>query len=401
MSEQIRAVAPERHRALEDVRRRNLADILGIVHRSGRSTRAELTRATGLNRSTIAAIVGELVRRRLVVEQAPEERGGVGRPSFVVVPDPATIAIVVHPEVDAVVIAFVSLGGDVQRRFRFAQQRPPSPAEVVDLVAGIVEGVAAERESGALRVLGVGAAVPGLVRSDRGFVELAPALDWHGVEFARMLEAATGLPAFAANDANCGVLAEHRTAAGTGDFVYLNGGASGIGGGLVVGGRLLGGRSGFAGELGHVLVDPAGPRCRCGSTGCLQAIVELGALRTAAGLDVDGADELLDALVAAIEQPGPAADVVDRQLVALGAALRDAVNVVNPEVIVLGGFLGDLLEATGDRLIEIVRRTALPGAASDVSIVRAESGAGNLLVGAAELVFSGILADPTTAPAAA
>ncbi len=386
---------------LDQVRRRNLSIVLTLVHSSRGLSRAELTRATGLNRSTIAALVGELVDLGLVLEGAPDPTNMVGRPSATVLPNPATVAVTVHPELDAVVVGLVALGGTVLRRIRYDTVRVPTAQEVVNIVSAIVEGMRGELST-AFRTVGIGLAIPGLVRTDDGVVSTAPHLGWTDEPVARMLEDATGYPVVSANDATIGAIAESTFGAGRGvdELIYLNGGASGIGGGVVMAGGLLGGAYGFAGELGHTLVNSAGVECHCGASGCLETEVSRDPLLVACGLGAAQADQLDDVLAARYADTASVRELVDRQIGFLGIALRGAINMFNPALIVLGGFLGSLYRAAPEALESAAISMAMRGSREGVRIERAELGGDILTVGAAELVFAPLLADPTSVASA-
>jgi hypothetical protein len=184
----------------DSVRRHNLSVLLRLVHRSDGVSRSQLTRLTGLNRSTIAALVGELVERELVVEADPDSRNQVGRPSPIVRPGPRALGIAINPEIDAITVGIVGLGGSVLRRIRSTIDHVPSAAEAVVISAGIIDSLREEFDL-TRRAVGIGVAVPGLVRSHDGLVRLAPHLGWVDEPLADMLEDATGFPVVAANDA--------------------------------------------------------------------------------------------------------------------------------------------------------------------------------------------------------
>lgn len=389
-------------RNLDDVRRSNLATVLGIVHadgRASRTSRADLTRATGLNRSTVGALVSELVELGFVEENDPGPTNLVGRPSPIITPREDVVAIAVNPEVDAVTMGLVSLGGRVLKRVRYDTARVPTPDEVVDIVIAVIAGMSGELER-SFRTVGVGVAVPGLVSAAGGEVTLAPHLGWTDVPFAAMLADSIGVSVHAANDASAGVIAERVFGAGRDarSLIYLNGGASGIGGGVALDGRLMSDASGYAGEFGHTLVNSAGVRCHCGADGCLETEVRRDDLLAALGLDSAHSEELEDALLAQFSgRGGPdaaIAAVVDRQLGFLAVALRNIVNSFNPELVLLGGFLGTLYAADPGRLEDAVRRTAIAGPRDDVRFGRAELGRDLLMVGGAQLAFAPLLADP-------
>ncbi|HVX07553.1 ROK family transcriptional regulator [Humibacter sp.] len=376
---------------LDGVRQHNLGAVLRLVHGNSGRSRSELTRATGLSRSTIGALVAELSALGLVSEEEPRESTGVGRPSPIVVANPHVVVVTVNPEVDSVTVGLVGLDGTVHRRVRHATSQPPTAAEAARIVANVLDGFKALFDSG-LRATGIGAAVPGSVREADGVVRMAPHLEWVDEPFAALLEEATGLPAVVANDASLGANAEHLFGAGRDieDLIYLNGGSGGIGGGVIARGMPLAGSFGYAGELGHTLVNSAGARCHCGAIGCLETEVSQARLLEALGI---GDPEELDEAAGDLDATGRAE--VERQLRFLAIGIRNAVNVLNPRRVVLGGFLGVLLDAAPEVLDAEVRSQSLAASAEHVDIVRAELGGGVLIVGAAELAFSRLIADPT------
>jgi predicted NBD/HSP70 family sugar kinase len=379
----------------DHVRRHNLSVILELVHRNRGLSRSQLTRQTGLNRSTIAALVAELVSLALVVEVGQDPARQVGRPSPIVRPATGTLAIAVNPEIDALTVALVGLGGTVISRVRHAVDHPPSVRETVTITASIVAGMLGALDP-RCRVLGIGAAIPGLVRSGDGMVRLAPHLGWHDEPFAELLAATTGLTVVAANDAHLGSRAESIFGAGRDiqDLIYLNGGASGIGGGIVSGAQPLGGTAGYAGELGHTLVNSDGIACHCGASGCLETEVRREHLLELVGLSNADADELEVALAASTD---PAVSTeVRRQLDFLSVALRNAINMLNPRLIVLGGFLASLYAADPTHLDALLATQPLAASGESVTVVPAELGSDLLLVGAAELVFEALIADPAS-----
>ncbi len=383
----------DRAGTFDGVHRRNLSKVLGHVHLDGPLSRARLTAMTGLNRSTVASLVGELNARGLTIEQAPGPTNRVGRPSPVVAPDPRVLAIAVNPEVDAVTIAAVGIDGGIPARERIEVDHLPSPDETAELVASTLD----RWRDGDLRdarFVGVGLAVPGLVRASDGLVRFAPHLLWSDVPIRALVEAATGLPTAVGNDASLGAIAEHLFGAGRGvdDMVYLNGGASGIGGGLIVHGLPVGGSAGYAGEFGQNRPGIAAIDDRRAEAGVLEDEVSRARLLEVVGLD-HGDEPALAAALAASDSPA-VADEVRRQLRILATALCNAVNVLNPSLIVLGGFLATLAERDLGTLERAVAAQAMPAASEGLAIRVAALGENRLLIGAAEIAFADLLADP-------
>ena len=211
---------------------------------------------------------------------------------------------------------------------------------------------------------------------------------------AGLMTDATGLPTHVANDAALGAVAEHLFGAARGahDVVYLNGGASGIGGAVIVGGMPLGGAGGYAGEFGQNRPGIADPDDRRAPEGVLEDEVSRSLLLRALG--IDGADDAT--LAAALTRSTDAAvrAETDRQRRILATALANAANVMNPAVIVLGGFLAILGDLDLPGLDAAVRAQTIPACAEGLRLAAAALGENRLLVGAAEAVFEAALFPP-------
>jgi predicted NBD/HSP70 family sugar kinase len=358
----------------DDVRRRNLSGVLTLVHRHRALSRAELTRRTGLSRSTVKDLVEELVDGGLVEESQAATATQVGRPSPIVRPKTRALSVAVNPEIDAVTIGLVGLGGTVLHTKRWPTAGIPTARETVTIAAEAIDRMRQELDP-TPTITAIGVAVPGLVNATGGAVRLAPPLDWHDEELGQMLSAETGLAVFAANDGNAGAIAEHIFGrhVNPDHMIYVNGGASGIGAGFVVAGALLEGAAGYAGELGHTYVGGIGT-CHCGRIGCLET--EVSQSQT---------DEA---------RTGAVLKTVERQAQYLGIALGNAINLMNPGLIVLGGFLRVIPELAAEVLNDAVARHSLRAPRDLVRIVPASLGSETMMIGAAELAFAPLLADP-------
>ncbi len=378
----------------EDVRRENLAAVLRALMVGGHMSRADLGRLTGRNRSTVASLVSDLAGLGLVDEQDPVTVGTVGRPSHGVALSSSVAAFAVHPEVDALTVAIVGLDAQVRRKVRHEFERIPSMTQVVHLATTVMAAMGAE-ELG-FRISGIGVAVPGLVRTVDGLVRNAPHLQWREEPLGAALAAATSLPVLVANDAQVGALAERDYGAGRGvaHFVYLNGGASGIGGAIVAGGNLLGGAHGYAGELGHTPVSGSEAVDTVGIPGSLEAEVTRAELLSLLGSDHMDPESFESALLA--DRSDVVVAAVARQQAHLAVALGTVVNVLNPERIVLGGFLASLLAYDPEGLHAAMAARALCPALEGVEIVSAQLGANLLLVGAAQRALEPLVNDPAS-----
>ena len=383
----------------EEVRRRNLSTVLRAVHEAGAVSRAELTSSMGLNRSTIKALVAELEGAGLVREEIPDTRLGAGRPSHVVIPCHESVYVLAaNINVDAVQVAVVSLGGRVIARKEYRLAGVGSDPDVVAArLARELRALAGRAPHGA-RLVGVGVGVAGVVRNVDGFIEFAPNLQWHRIPWGEILTARLRLPVVlrVANDGDLGALAELVRGAGRGlrDLVYVAG-EVGIGGGLVMAGQLIQGAGGYAGEIGHILVNPDGRACRCGNRGCWETEAGEEALLRAGGMPPEAGRRGARRLLARARLGDPeAVGAVHEVALWVGRGIGSLVNVLNPDMVILGGVLSSVFELAEDTVRQVVERQSLDGPHRDLRLAAAGLGGDSSLIGAAELAFELLLSDP-------
>jgi predicted NBD/HSP70 family sugar kinase len=367
------------------IRRHNLALVLDHIHRDGALTRAELTQRLEVSRSTMGALVADLIELGLVEEVVPTGGSGVGRPSHVVAPHgngPYVVAVDV--DVTQIVTAAVGIGGAVlAREVVPAGAEITDPNKVADVVADLVRQVGDESGRPGHPV-GIGVSIPGTIDRLTGRVAVAPNLEWRDIGFAELLSAR--LPGYTnvviGNDADFAVLAEHRRGGSrqVEDVVFLLG-RVGVGAGIIAGGRPLRGRDGHAGEIGHNVVDVNGPPCHCGKSGCVETYIGEGALLRLAGRP----------------QPPTVRDVAE----SLGRAIASLVNTLNPELIMLGGYLSELLDIARPEIEVALLRYALTAPGRTVQLAQPTFGDDSALLGAAEVAFADLLADPLRVSAVA
>ena len=268
------------------------------------------------------------------------------------------------------------------------------PEAVIERMAASLRAAAAGRP-----VRGIGISTPGPVDLNRGVVTTPPNLPgWRDVPLARLVSEKLGIPAWIENDANAAAVAEHRLGAGRGSrHMILVAVGTGVGGGLILDGRLYRGASGGAGEVGHMIVDPGGQICGCGRAGCLEAVASGRALDRAAAEIAAAEPQGLVAQVAGREGVAPDARILDLAAAAgdtaaqaairragtfLGAGLTNLVNLFNPEVIVVGGSVrkSELYLQTA---IYVMQRDAFAQHKADVRVVEAALGDEAPAIGAA------------------
>jgi predicted NBD/HSP70 family sugar kinase len=383
----------------ETVRRANLSAIVRELHARGPLSRSELVARTGLTRSAIRALIGEFVADGLVVERTPPLVGVPGRPSPVVRVQPeGVVVLALEVAIDSLAAAAVGLGGVVIEERRVARPRghftlDEIVADLVELTGGLAS-FARTRDS----IIGVGVAVCGVVNRADGRVATAPNLGWTNLPLGARLEEALALhvPISLANEADLGALAELRRGAARGadDVIYISG-EFGVGGGIIVGGQPLTGAAGYAGEIGHMSVNPNGTRCPCGAVGCWETEVGERALLALAGRSPEGGIAEVDAVIAdataGSETALAALESVGRWL---GLGIASLVNILNPRRIVLGGLFGRIYPFVSTTLDAELHRLALEAPRSLVQVVPATLGIDAPLLGAAELAFEPFLSDP-------
>ncbi|GES19417.1 transcriptional regulator [Acrocarpospora pleiomorpha] len=401
------------------LRRANLSLVLRHLRDEGSCSRSDVADATGLHRATVSSLMAELIERGLVRELGTARAGAIGRPRRDVALDGSHVgALGLEINVDYIAVHGIDLGGRVlvERRIGFDAMGEGPDRSLVELGRVARKAIAEMRRAGAAPG-GIVVAVPGLVDIGPGVVTLAPNLGWDDLPLAERFRAELGgfrAPVGVDNDANLSALAEYTSgvAAGTPDMVYLTG-EVGVGGGIMVGGRLLRGADGFSGEVGHLPVNPAGRRCGCGRTGCWETKVGLAALVRAVTPDRaygQGAaaspdpevrvKEISRALAAGEPRTLAAVAEVGRWL-GLGGSIL--VNLFNPRVIVIGGYFARLAERLIPPAQAELERLVVAGPAARCRFLASNLGFGAASRGAASMVVDHIMDDPAAigfAPAA-
>jgi predicted NBD/HSP70 family sugar kinase len=383
----------------ETVRRANLSAIVRELHGSGPLSRSDLVTRTGLTRSAIRGLIGELVAGRLAIEGPAALDGTPGRPSPLVRPDPhGAVVLALEIAVDSLAAATVGLGGQVFDVVRV--DLPPGRSSVSDIATVLADlaSTVRDRLPSTEAVVGVGVAVVGVVRRSDGMVSMAPNLGWRDEPLGEHLDRAMGsdVPITLANEADLAALAEHRRGAARGiDDVVLVWGSVGVGGGLIVGGEPLTGSAGYSGEVGHIPVNPDGLPCRCGSLGCWETEVGTSALLRRAGRPAEGGHDAVDAVLREAEAGRPEALAAFAETGRwLGIGLAGVINVLNPDLVVLGGRLASSYPFVRSTLEAELDRRVLRASRRLIRVVPTSLGDDAPLLGAAELAFGPLLADP-------
>jgi predicted NBD/HSP70 family sugar kinase len=355
----------------EDSRRHHRSLLLQQLFREGPASRADLSRSSGLTRVTVSDLVKAMLAEGLVAELGAPAESRVGKPPTLLglSVDSTHVIGIDLSATDRFTGAVLNLAGEVQARHEVSLDGATGTAAVA-LVHALATDLIGMTER---PVLGVGVGSPGVVDAT-GTVIDAPNLAWSGMPLAASLAETLGVPVFVANDANTAVLGEHTFGeSGDGGLLVLRVG-TGVGAGLVLGGSLLHGHLGAAGEIGHVVVDTEGERCACSRVGCLETVLAVPRLRRR--LEEAGAD---------------AAQVLTQAGEQLGTALAPVVGMLNLHEIVLSGpteLLDGPLRDAADRTI---RARTMPVSSEGLLIRTSTLGEDVVIVGAAVLVLAGEL----------
>jgi predicted NBD/HSP70 family sugar kinase len=391
---------PRRGVASDELRRHNLSTVLDRLHIARELTRSQLAEQTGLNRSTIRDLIGELTRLDLVVEGRGTTASGPGRPSSVARVQPTgAVVLAVEMEVDFMAIATVGLGGHIFEKVKVAHSTGlQTPSEMVrhltTLSTPLLEALPSVHT-----LAGVGVAVAGVVRRQDGFVHVSPNLGWNNVPLAGMISAELGMNrVMMANEADLAALAEFRRATDGGSrHLIFVAGEVGVGIGIIYDGKPMLGTAGYAGEAGHTMVNPDGRRCRCGAIGCWETEVGEEALARLAGISMDTAragliDEVLRRAHSGDPEIFKALNELGRWL---GVGIGNLINTFNPDSVVIGGFFRELYPFLEPSVNEAAQEMALSAPWLSATIRRSEVGSDAALIGASELVFAEVTANPT------
>ena len=370
------------------LRQANQRRVVGAVRERGSMTQAQIARATGLSPATVSNVVRQLAGSGVldVTANGPGRRRG----STVRISRRSGLCIGIDFGHRHLRVALGNLAFEVISEERRPLRSDHTATDGIRLAEEIIALLLERAGSTPSDVIGVGLGLPGPIDQRTGEIGSSSILPgWVGIRAADVLADRLGKPTHVDNDANLGALAESiwGSARGAQNTVYLKV-STGIGAGLIIGGRIHRGAFGTAGEIGHTTIDEDGRVCRCGNRGCLETmagapvLVEL--LRPNLGEDLTIADAV------ALARRG---DAGCRRVIAdagrhIGVAVANLCNLVNPASIVVGGDLaaaGDLLL---DPLREAASRQAIPGAIAGVDIVVGELGDRAEVLGALALALS-------------
>lgn len=272
------------------------------------------------------------------------------------------------------------------------------PESVARRMAGMISVLEQAAKKAGRKATGVGIGIPGLPDQGTGDVVFAPNLGWKNVPLLKLLTTTVTLPVILENDANTAALGEQWLGAGRGsaNMIMITIG-TGIGGGLILNGKLYTGANGSAGEIGHTVINPQGPPCSCGRRGCLETYTSATAMIRMAREAIEQGKktcltskdkiEARDIVTAALQGDETSAGIVDFAAQYLGIGIANMINILNPDKVVVGGGVAGAGDILFEPLISSVRQWSLEANVDAVKIVPAQLGNNAGCIGAASLAL--------------
>jgi len=371
--------------------------ILDLVRINKIISRAELSNITGLSATATGMTITSLIEKGYIHETGIGESKGGRRPMMLELKSEAYYSLGFDIDVDCINMTLIDSTGKIISNDEFKYNETISFENAVEIIENMIEKAILQFSIKTERLLGMGFAVPGMVSSSTQQIVLAPNLGWHNVNFAAQLKKFKDVPSFVENEAMASAICENwiGSCQGYNDFICINI-KSGIGAGIFTGGRLYRGASGSAGEVGHISVDENGPKCGCGSYGCLETMSSTNAILSNAkklvrqglpsklneyeNLEDIGIDEIVKA---ARLGDKVSLDILMESAGYLGIAISNIVNTLNPSKIVLGKEFVKYGDLVLEHIKDIVRSKALKMPASNVEIVISDIGEQVSTLGAA------------------
>ena len=375
-------------------RQLNRLRVIETIYRHPATSRAEITRHTGLARQTVSTVIDELLRAGIVEEHvAPDDARprNTGRPPILLsLVAGGAFAVGLDFGHQHIRVAVCDLSGQPIVDDFVSAEVDHAPTHSLDLADELVRDALSRAGIDRERLLGVGIGLAAPINRTTGELEAKGILPgWHGIRPATEMELRLGVPVQIENDANAGALGEKVFGAGRGvdDLVYVRLSA-GIGAGIILSGRPYHGSLGVAGEIGHVLSDPHGPICRCGNRGCLETVASPVAVAALLERSISRPVPIPTLLELVAEDDRGARRAVADAGEAIGTALSALVNILNPQLLLVGGELA----ATGETILEPIRaaiaRHCIAPASASVHVEAGTLGPRAEVLGAAALILA-------------
>jgi glucokinase-like ROK family protein len=391
----------------EKVRKINRSLILNTLRLHAPVSRAQVANFTGLTRGTVSNIVNALIDDGLVFEDKLED-SKIGRPSILLGLRPDGGAVVgVEVGVDFISVLLTNFVADTLWEIREKTSPSQSQTEIINQAEQYIDQALSIAKEQELRPLGIGVGLPGLVNTRQGNLIIAPNLHWANVPLRLIWNQRFHLPVYIENEANLAALGEYYfgVARNVDNFICLTSGI-GLGGGIMIDGRLFRGGYGYGGEIGHIQRDPQGELCGCGRVGCWETQVGPRAVlsRVRKQLNVNNDPALLAACAGSLDNLtfdlvvkfAESGDTICRQAIEevavnLGVGIADLVNIFNPSLVLIGGAFISAKDIMHSIIEKTIFSNALQPSIDNLQIKFSERSTEACVLGAVAVVLDDIL----------
>lgn len=385
--------------------------VLNTIYRERTISRAEISKLTGLNKSTVSALVDELLSEGLVLEIGIGESQGGRKPINLAINSEFGSVIGIDLGVNYVLSILTNFAGDIIWEKRVATNNVMNSQEQnVDHLFTLIRETMQHAPLTRCGIIGIGVGAPGMVNYDQGYILSAPNLLWENIKLKDIIEDEFNIPTLVDNEANAGAIGEKWFGFGKkiSELVYVSAG-TGIGAGIVINNELYRGARGLAGEIGHMTVDVHGIKCTCGNIGCweeyasekalLRYLKENAAKHPDSLLLAEGSlnpDSLTIFKIAEAAKKGDSLAIAGLKNIGyyLGVGIANLINVFDPKCVVVGNVLPLAGDIFMDELRKEVERRSFSFKYSNVKIVPSELSMKACALGAVALVISRIYASP-------
>ena len=355
----------------QDMKRHNVHLVINTIIKYGPISRTELRDRVGLTAATVINITNDLLERNILLQEGLAAASSKGRKALMLNVNPtAFYTLGVSLSTRRLRVGLANFQGQIVDHVDVTIRNTITPEEAVDLIQQNVQILVEKHQVPTEKLVGVGVAAPGPLDTHTGLITVPPDLpNWRNVPLQKLLEERLQLPVRVDNETNAAALAECFAGGDEKEFVFfISMFRLGVGGGLVLNGEPLLGFHGSAGEVGHLLVQPGGRKCGCGSRGCLEAMISEDALLEAAA--AGGAGEIsLEELFTRSKNMDPVCYAVVKQAADyLTMAICDVVHMVSPSRIVLGGPLAEMSPQLADLAFRQVHSRSYPHDYSNIRL---------------------------------
>ncbi|MBT2661699.1 ROK family transcriptional regulator [Bacillus sp. ISL-45] len=337
------------------VKKNNKALVLSLIIEKETISRADIANVTGLNKTTVSSLVTELLEDELIYESGPGISSGGRRPVILHFNRNTGYAIGVDIGVNYVLAVLTDLKGKIIVE-KSQNVNRTSYSSIISTVQTMIQSLMDEMPNSRYGIVGIGVGVPGIVNKE-GSVLLAPNLGWTNIQLKEDLERIFNVSIIIENEANAGAVGEQQFGAGQDyqNILYVSAGI-GIGVGIILNKELYQGKSGFSGEMGHMIIELNGKRCNCGSRGCWEAYASENALLEMAGENIDSLESLIEH---AKNGEKSAIELFEKIGQYLGFGINNIINTFNPDQVIIGNRLALLREWIEEPILTTIENHTL------------------------------------------